>query len=91
MLRHVKKLRVSFAPFDAKSKSVREFLRQIKTNKIKATNPKAKINVVVREDYGTNQVDVEFLNGHKMNLVTCDMIAPEIFEELEFVSAEQDE
>ena len=87
MLQHIKLVRVAFSPFDPRSKSVREFLRRISANKILDTNRKAKIETTVREDYGKNTVDIEFNNGNTLNLVTCDMIAEEILEEVELVSA----
>ena len=87
MLKNVKLLRVAFSPFDPRSKSAREFLRRISSKKNLATNKKAKIETVVREDYGVSTVDIEFNNGQSLNLVTCNMIAEEILEELELVSA----
>ena len=83
MLQNIKSVKVSFSPFDKKSKSAREFLRRVSAAKVKATNKKAEIQCVVREDYGENKVDVEFRDGQLLNLVTCDMIAEEIMEEIQ--------
>jgi hypothetical protein len=87
MLRVVKKCVVSFSPFDPRSKSAREFFRRVSATKVLETNKKAVVESVVREDYGPNIVDIEFSNGHTLNLVTCNMIAEEIIEEVELVSA----
>ena len=87
MLKNIKLLRVAFSPFDPLSKSAREFLRRVSTKKNFATNKKVQIETVIREDYGVNTVDVEFNNGQKLNLVTCNMIAEEILEEVDLISA----
>mgnify|MGYP001467536047 FL=1 len=87
MLKNIKLLRVAFSPFDPRSKSAREFLRRVSANKVLESNKKAVVESVIREDYGENTVDIEFNNGQKLNLVTCDMIAEEILEEVELASA----
>jgi hypothetical protein len=87
MLKNIKLLRVAFSPFDPRSKSAREFLRRVSANKVRETNNKAVIESVIREDHGENTVDIEFNNGQKLNLVTCEMIAQEILEEVEIASA----
>ena len=83
MLQNIKSVQVSFSPFDAKSKSAREFLRRVSATKVKETNRKAEIQCVVREDYGENKVDVVFRDGQSLNLVTCNMIVDEILEEIQ--------
>ena len=82
MLRNIKTVKVSFSPFDTKSKSAREFLRRVSARSVQETNKKAEIQCVVREDYGENRVDIEFSDGQSLNLITCDMIADEILEEI---------
>ena len=84
ILQNIKSVKVSFSPFDAKSKSAREFFRRVSAGKVQETNKKAEIECVVREDYGENRVDVTFSHTTEtLNLVTCDMIADEIWEEIQ--------
>ena len=90
MLRHVKQIRVAFSPFDRKSRSAREFLRQVSARRMRATNPKAVVETVVREDYGENTVDIEFTDGQTLSLGTCNMIVNEIIEEIDLVNNQID-
>ena len=82
MLQNIKSLKVSFSPFDTKSKSAREIFRRISARKVQDTNKKANVECIIREDYGENRVDIEFKDGQTLKMVTCDMKADEILEEI---------
>lgn len=82
MLQNIKSLKVSFSPFDANSKSAREVFRRMSARKVQDTNKKAELQCIVREDYGENRVDIEFMDGQTLNIVTCDMKADEILDEI---------
>jgi large subunit ribosomal protein L53 len=74
-LRHLKRVRVQFNPFDPRCTAAREFISRITTPKAFASNPDCSVEPRVRNDDAPPVVAVEFSNGkvdqfnvHRMNV-----------------------
>lgn len=63
LFKYVKKVDVSFNPFDSRTRSARELLRQIHGERIKKSNPKMKIIVDVNDTINPPSVKFEYVDG----------------------------
>lgn len=73
MLKHLKRVFVSFQPGDAKAVSARELLQRVSGDRAKKSNPGCKIEFKVDEDVpkGGSYVELHFQDGESRRVTTA--------------------
>ncbi len=59
-LRHLKKVRAAYYPFDDAARSCKEFLRRVSCETVRSTNPKCEIQAEVMQDPRAAQLALTF-------------------------------
>ena len=78
MLKQLKKVKIEFNAFDARSSSALEFLAQCNSKKSKSSNPKCQISVKRRTDSTPPLVSVTYSNGKEDTLDGSKLSAQDI-------------
>ncbi|GFH50083.1 hypothetical protein CTEN210_06559 [Chaetoceros tenuissimus] len=86
LFKYVKKVDIKFNPFDSRTKSARELLRQVQADRFKKANPKLKINAKVLGTVAPPSVSIEFVDGETRNYCSKDYIAKEMLDDLYLVA-----
>ena len=89
-LRHLKRVRVQFNPFDSRTTAAREFLARITTSKATASNPECTVEPRVRNDDAPPVIFVEFANGVKDQFNVHRMTVNQINERIDTVSKQME-
>ncbi|CAH1773935.1 unnamed protein product [Owenia fusiformis] len=77
-LAQIKNVKVEFNPFHSKTRSIREFLFQISAQRVRETNNKCSLKIDVKSDGSDPNVDVKFVDGHKLQINTRNLTTYEI-------------
>jgi len=85
-LRHLKRVRVQFNPFDSRVAAAREFLSRVTAPKAYKSNPECKVEPRVRNDDAPPVVFVEFTNGATDQFNVHRMTVNDILERISSVS-----
>jgi large subunit ribosomal protein L53 len=85
-LRHLKRIRVQFNPFDSRTTAAREFLARVTSPRAKASNPECAVEPRVRNDDAPPVVFVEFTNGAKDQFNVHRMTVKQINDRIDTVS-----
>ena len=92
MLRHLKRVFVSFSPYDAKATSARELLQRIGCDAARKSNPQCAVDFAVDEAApdGGAFVELQFADGAEARLGTADLKVADIVRVIEAKSAEME-
>jgi len=66
LIKYVKRVTIEYNPFDIRTTSARELLRQLQSNRFSQSNPKLQVNSTVSASLEPPKVEIEFVNGEKV-------------------------
>jgi large subunit ribosomal protein L53 len=74
MLRHLKRVFISFVPGDPRAASARELLQRVGSDKAKKSNPKCEVEFKVDDNgvMGQSYVELVFADNEQRKLLTAD-------------------
>lgn len=74
MLRHLKRVFISFVPGDPRAASARELLQRVGSDKAKKSNPKCEVEFTVDDSgaVGKSYVELVFADNEQRKLLTAD-------------------
>jgi len=70
LFKYVKKVDIRFNPFDTRTRSARELLRQIQAERYSKANPKLTINIDIVDTIDPPKIDFEYIDGTKTEFDT---------------------
>ncbi|KAL7539289.1 hypothetical protein ACHAWF_006366 [Thalassiosira exigua] len=82
LIKYVRKVDVSFNPFDMRTRSARELLRQVNSQRILRANPKMKVIPNVHSKPDAPRAHFTFVDGTDMSFDTKDLLVNEMLMEV---------
>lgn len=82
LFKYVKKVDIQFNPFDSRTRSARELMRQVQAQRFVKANPKLKIGTHVVGTAEPPKVDFEFIDGTKKTYDSQNYQVKEILEDV---------
>mmetsp|Transcript_23181 Transcript_23181/g.33907 ORF Transcript_23181/g.33907 Transcript_23181/m.33907 type:complete len:114 (+) Transcript_23181:224-565(+) len=82
LFKYVKRVDIRFNPFDDRTRSARELMRQVQAERFIKANPKLKINKNVVGTIDTPSVEFEFVDGTVKTFDSKEFLAKEMLSEV---------
>mmetsp|Transcript_21261 Transcript_21261/g.24165 ORF Transcript_21261/g.24165 Transcript_21261/m.24165 type:complete len:117 (+) Transcript_21261:67-417(+) len=82
LFKYVRRVDIKFNPFDNRTRSARELMRQVQATRIQKANPKIKINTQILGTVDPPSVEFEFVDGNKKIFDSQDMHVNEMLNEV---------
>ncbi|XP_077598899.1 large ribosomal subunit protein mL53 [Stigmatopora nigra] len=78
VLKAVKKVAVHFCPFEANTRSIREFLVAVGSEKARSTNLNCEVTPVVKHDKSEPVVDITYVDGERLLMKSANLTSDEM-------------
>mmetsp|Transcript_31800 Transcript_31800/g.66843 ORF Transcript_31800/g.66843 Transcript_31800/m.66843 type:complete len:116 (-) Transcript_31800:248-595(-) len=78
LIKFVRKVDVSFNPFDMRTRSARELLRQVNSERLLRSNPKLKVNANIQATSSAPAVKFTFVDGTDATFDSREYLASEM-------------
>ena len=78
LIKYVRTVDVTFNPFDNRTKSARELLRQIDSPRFHGCNPKLKVNAIIHSRYDAPRATFAFVDGTDVSYESRDFLVNEM-------------
>ena len=75
LIKYVRKVDVSFNPFDMRTRSARELLRQINSQRLLRCNTKLKVNAIIQSMPDAPTVKFSFVDGSEITFDSREYLA----------------
>lgn len=82
LIKYVRKVDVSFNPFDMRTRSARELLRQVNSQRLLRANTKLKVNTLVQAKPDAPTVKFVFVDGSDITFDSREYLANEMLMEV---------
>ncbi|KAL3827093.1 hypothetical protein ACHAXA_002328 [Cyclostephanos tholiformis] len=82
LIKYVRKVEVSFNPFDMRTRSARELLRQVNSQRLLRANTKLKVNAIVQGRPDAPTVKFSFVDGSDISFDSREYLANEMLMEI---------
>ncbi|XP_077446128.1 large ribosomal subunit protein mL53 [Stigmatopora argus] len=78
VLKAVKKVVIHFCPFEANTRSIREFLVAVGSEKARSTNLNCEVTSVVKHDKSEPVVDITYVDGERLLMKSANLTSGEM-------------
>lgn len=86
LFKYIKTIDIKFNPFDSRTRSARELMRQVEAARLKKSNPKLKINTTVVGTVDPPHVGFEFIDGTKKEFDSQNFQVDEILNDVYIIA-----
>ncbi|XP_076006151.1 large ribosomal subunit protein mL53 [Genypterus blacodes] len=83
VLKTVRTIAAQFCPFESNSRSTREFLVRVSSEKSRASNIKCEVTTTVKHDKSEPVVDVTYMDGERLVMKGARLTSKEMLSEFQ--------